>query len=108
METLQLPASVREILESTRGDDLEQKVFHLLLSDLERRLHFCSDRILEFEKKYGMSFTEFAEVWQRDGGFDKYSHEVERDYMEWESLDDEHQLLLLQLRNIKQEMKSRS
>ncbi len=31
----------------------------------------------------------------------KLAHEVERDYMEWESLVDEHEMLLLQLRKLK-------
>jgi hypothetical protein len=106
METFQLPASAKEILESTRGDTLEQKVFNLLVGDIERRLHLCSERVLEFEKKYGMSFGEFEQAWQAGEISDKHSHEVERDYMEWESLDDEHRLLLSQLRKIKEEIRN--
>ncbi len=105
MEALKFSDSVKELLELTQGVSLEDKVFNLVLSDIERRLSLCSERILEFEKKYGMSFNEFTEAWQRDEIFEKHSHEVESGYMEWESLDDEHRLLLSQLRKIKEELK---
>lgn len=105
METLKLPDSVKEILELAQGTSLEEKVSNLVFGDIERRLHLCSERIIEFEKKYGMNFREFEEAWQRDETQDKHSHEAERDYMEWESLDDEHRLLLSQIRKLKEELK---
>ncbi len=108
METLQLSASIKKILESAPGENLERKIFNLVLSDLERRLHLCAERILEFEKKYGMSFPDFEQAWRRGEIAEKHSHEVERDYMEWESLVDEHQVVLAQLRKIKEEMRTRS
>ena len=105
METLKLPASVKEILELARGASLEDKVSNLVLSDIEKRLGFCVERILDFEKKYGMNFKEFEEAWQRDEIPEKYSHEIEHDYMEWESLDDEHDLLLSQIKKIKEDLR---
>ncbi len=108
MEALKIPNSLKEVLELAQGVSFEDKVFNLVLSDIERRLRLCSERILEFEKKYGMKFKEFEEAWQRGEILEKYSHEVERDYMEWESLDDEHSLLLSQLRKLKEELKHKS
>lgn len=105
MEVLEISDSVKEILELAQGASLEEKVLNLVFSDIERRLSLCSDRVIELEKKYGMSFREFEETWQRDEIQDKYSHEVERDYMVWESLDDEHRLLLSKLRKLKEEIK---
>lgn len=105
METVKIPDLLKEVLELTQGVSLEDKVFNLVLSDIEGRLRLCLERILEFEKKYGMSFKEFEEAWQRDEILKKHSHEVERDYMEWESLDDEHSLLLSRLRKLKDELK---
>jgi len=55
---------------------------------------------MEFEAKYGIQFEEFAAKWNADKIPNRYSHEIERDYMEWESLVDEHKILLLQLRKL--------
>lgn len=38
-----------------------------------------------FEAKYGLTFADFAQAWQEGKIPDKYSHEVERDFMEWEA-----------------------
>lgn len=38
-----------------------------------------------FETKYGMPFAEFAVKWQADSIPQRRSHEIERDFMEWEA-----------------------
>jgi len=68
------------------------------MSDLENRLRSCTERLYEFEKKYRLAFKQFKEAWETDGSPEKYSYETEKDYMEWESLDDEHEFLLSQMR----------
>jgi hypothetical protein len=106
MGTLQISDSVKELLEYAEGDNLDEKLAKLVLSDLERRLRVCAERCYEFEKKYGLNFQGFKELWEADSasGTDKYSYDVERDYIEWESVDDEHRLLLTQLRAIKEKL----
>jgi len=101
MQTLKLSESLQEILEFVEGKNLDEKLIQLTRNDLKRRLHLCSERIMEFEAKYGMQFEEFATKWKADKIPNRYSHEIERDYMEWESLIDEHEMLLLQLRKLK-------
>jgi len=101
METLQIPNEVKEMLHYTEGKTLQEKLARLVVSDLENRLRSCAERLYEFEKKHGMGFDEFKKAWREDNVPEKYSYEVERDYMEWESLDDEHDLLLSQIREIK-------
>lgn len=104
METMmKVPDFLRDILGYTEGKDLNEKLVHLIANDLKRRIHLCSDRIVEFETKYGMSFAEFKAAWEAGKIPNRYSHEVERDYMEWESLDDEYELLLAHLRKLKEE-----
>lgn len=98
---LRLPDSVQEILELVEGKNLDEKLIQLIRNDLKRRLHLCSERIMEFEAKYGIQFEEFAGKWKADKIPNRYSHEIERDYIEWESLVDEHEILLLQLRKLK-------
>ena len=104
METVKVPDSFRDVLEYLEGDSLDKKLVHLITNELKRRLQACSHRIVDFEAKYGMGFEEFARAWQGGEIPNRHSHEVERDYMEWESLSDEHKLLLSQLKKLKREL----
>ena len=106
MKTLQISNLVKEMLQDVKGKSFEEKLTLLLVRDLENRLHSCTERLYEFEKKYGQVFQEFKEAWETDKVPERYAYEIERDYMEWESLDDEHDLLLSQMRKIKEESSS--
>lgn len=106
METLKVPDSFKDVLDYLEGDSLDEKLVHLITNELKRRLQACSQRIVDFEAKYGMGFEEFADAWQADEIPNRYSHEVERDYMEWESLSDEYKLLLSQLKRLKRGLPS--
>jgi len=104
VEINNIPKAVKSALEYIEGETIDDKLMHLVVSDLKQSLRACLDRIYSFESKYGMSFNEFKDAWESNLIPDKYSHPVERDYMEWESLDDEHTLILSQLRNIQEEI----
>lgn len=60
---------------------------------LTMQLGACEDEIARFETKYGEYFADFARAWERDEIPNGRSHEVERDYMEWEGLIVERQTL---------------
>jgi hypothetical protein len=104
MENIQIPNSMKEILQFAEGKTIQEKLARLLLSDLENRLRSCTDRLYEFEKKYSLAFKEFKEAWEKNKVPEKFSYEIERDYMEWESLEDEHDLLLSKLREMKERL----
>ena len=104
METLQIPNSVKELLLYTQGNSIQEKLSRLIMSDLENRLRVCTERLYEFEKRYGLSFKQFKDAWETDKILKKYSYETERDYMEWESLDDEHDFLLSKMRELKERL----
>ena len=95
---------MKEILQFAEGKTIQEKLARLLLSDLENRLRSCTERLYEFEKKYSLAFKQFKEAWEKDKVPEKFSYEIERDYMEWESLEDEHDLLLSKLREIKERL----
>ena len=61
----------------------------LVSADLARRLRECKREIGDFELKYRMTFAEFAEAWESNEIPNKWSHQVERDYMIWEGLEAE-------------------
>ena len=104
METLPIPNSLKEMLIYVEGKSIQEKFTRLLMSDLENRLRTCTERLYEFEKKYQLVFNQFKEAWETDGSPKKYSYEIEKDYMEWESLDDEHDFLLSQMRAAKKRL----
>ena len=108
METVEVPDSLKGIFEYLEGETADQKLVHLITNDLERRLQTCSQRIVKFEAKYGMRFEAFTQAWQAEEITNRYSHAVERDYMEWESLMDEYELLLSNLKKLKREVLSAS
>ncbi|MCF7876450.1 hypothetical protein K9M06_05285 [Candidatus Bipolaricaulota bacterium] len=100
MKTLDISESIAEAMEYIEGDSLESKLFQLLASDLKNRLQRCSERIVEYEAKYGYEFPEFKQAWE-DGKIDSPgSHEIESDFMEWESLVEERKFLLSQLKKM--------
>ncbi len=103
MQKIEITESTKYVLDFTEGTDIDEKLTNLVRGDLERRLRECSERVFGYEKKYGMSFEQFESAWNNNEILDKHSHEVERDYMEWESLEDEHSTLLSKLKNLKEQ-----
>jgi len=100
MKTLDISESMVEAMDYIEGDSLEGKISQLLINDLKNRLQRCSDRIVEFEAKYGYEFSEFKQAWQRKEINNRYSHEVESDFIEWESLVEERKYLLSKLKKL--------
>ena len=103
MQNIELPESAKYIFDFTEGADISEKLRNLVRGDLERRLKNCTERIFDYEKKHVMSFGEFEVAWKGDKVADRHSHGVESDYMEWESLEDEHRELLHKLKKMKEE-----
>jgi len=68
---------------------------------LAGRLRECKREIGDFELKYRMTFAEFAEAWESNGILNKWSHQVERDYMIWEGLEAEKRKWLSLLKRIR-------
>ena len=95
METLPISNSLKKMLIYVEGKSIQEKLTRLLMNDLGNRLHTCTERLYEFEKKYQLVFNQSKEAWETDASPKKYSYEIEKDYMEWESLDDERLALII-------------
>ncbi len=89
------------LVESFGEEALKDKIDDILLSALESRLEQYSREILKFEEKYGMSFKEFAEKWDKGEIKDKHSYEVESDFIDWEMLEMEKKDLISVLSRLK-------
>ncbi|MEW6405922.1 MAG: hypothetical protein AB1649_29390 [Chloroflexota bacterium] len=85
-DTVVLPKSVHNILSRLTGQSRSDIALSLAIKDLVRlRLSEAQSRIAEFEKKYGMTFSEFEEACENGKIQDPYSYEVEKDDWEWEA-----------------------
>jgi len=95
MSIVSLSDKLLRVLEDfAPGADLETKLENLTRESLEHQLRACNEALSHFEAKYGLTFTDFAQAWQEGKIPDKHSHEVERDFMEWEALSMEREELL--------------
>jgi hypothetical protein len=70
----------------TEVPDLEAALWKVLSEYIDLKLARIRQQIQEFESKWGMTFTEFAERCEA-GTLDEdpYSYDVESDYWEWEA-----------------------
>ena len=89
MVALALSPQIAEYLGHVKGQTSEDKVLALIEAYLSSQLKECEREIVEYEVKYRSTFAEFAEAWAKDAIPAKRSHDVERDYMEWEGLEAE-------------------
>ncbi len=89
------------LIESFGEDTLRDKIDGILLTAMENQLERYSREILNFEEKYGSSFEEFEEMWDKGRIKSKHSHEVEADFIDWEMLEMEKRELLSALSRLK-------
>jgi len=103
MTTVSLSEKLLRVLEDfAPGADLETKLENLTRENLEYQIRTCNEALSHFEAKYGQTFADFARLWQEDKVPDKHAHEVERDFMEWESRHLEKEDLLAAVREFTQ------
>jgi hypothetical protein len=98
--TLSLSPQIASSLQSVAGETADDKLLSLLETYLTARLHECEGEITQYEIKYRTTFEKFAGAWARGEVAHVHSHEVERDYMEWEGLIAEKERWLEQLREL--------
>jgi len=101
MSIIELPEDVLEILDIVQGRTYEEKIRILAVEKIQSNLEECNRGILKYESKYGMTFEEFRNLWDKSEIKNKYSIEVETDYIEWEALEMEKKHWLTLLRRLK-------
>ncbi len=101
MKTINLSEKIIEKLQIIEGEEIPEKISHLLEKNALLNLKECEERIFGFEAKYGMDFHEFKTAWEENSIQDKHSHQVERTFIEWEGFESERRKWLNTLRDIK-------
>jgi len=100
MKTVQLAEDLIAGFELVEGKNTDEKLAHLIRANILLRLKECEEALFRYEAKYGMEFDSFTKAWEQGEIEDKHSHQVERDYMEWEGFSLEKRKLFKALRNI--------
>jgi len=80
--------------------DLASSIEAVALDALRLRLHAVAGHLADFEARYGRTFEQFAADWNAGRQADRFSHRVERDFMEWEALTAERRDLLDLIREL--------
>jgi len=76
----------KALMDLTGEPRIELAIMDLLKDAIEHRIEKIEKEIKDYEKKYGMSFEEFKEKFDRGEISDSYSYDIEMDYLEWEGL----------------------
>jgi hypothetical protein len=80
--------------------DLGSSIEAVTLDAVRLRLHDVADQLTGFEARHGRTFDQFAADWDAGRQADRFSHRVERDFMEWEALTAERRELLELIREL--------
>jgi hypothetical protein len=101
MKTITIAEDFLEGLDFVQGKNTQEKIFHLIVNNVLLRLRECDESLFQFESRYGMDFESLARAWDEDEIPESHSHEVERDYMEWEGFHGERRKLLRTLKTMR-------
>jgi hypothetical protein len=100
MQTINVADTIIENMAYIPGSNLDEKLTNLMVSNFSLQLRECEEAIFRFEAKYGMGFAEFTNSFDT-GEVDRYAHEIERDFMEWEGFCDERGRMLASIREMR-------
>lgn len=101
MPTLNISEKLLNNLKKIEGKEIDEKILNLLRANVLMRLKECEERIFLFESKYGTDFEGFKKAWESGEMEGKHTHNVERDFIEWEGFEHERKKWLNTLREMK-------
>ena len=78
---------MKVLTDITGETNLGTAINSTLKDALEHRMSLVEKGMKNLGKKYGMNFSEFNKKWHEGKIKNKFSYNVEKDYIEWETLD---------------------
>lgn len=100
--TLEIDKDIYNALVESFGEDmLKDKIDDILLSAIESKVEQYSREILKFEEKYGKTFKDFEQMWDKGTIKNKHGYETESDFIDWEMLEMEKKDLISALSKLK-------
>jgi hypothetical protein len=100
MAMIELSTPLRDTLK--RLGELDVDALNIFIRGLKELLKECEEEILDFEIKYGVSFSKFREMSDKGDLGDPFSYPLEKDTMIWEDLMVEKELRLKAIRELEQ------
>ena len=100
MSIADVAPEMQVVLDRVDGETIDQKLVHLLTSELRRRLQECEGEILDLEIKHGSMYDEFQARLQAGELGDPFSYPLEQDAMRWDDLMAEKEHWLSQIRSL--------
>lgn len=86
-DTKQISKQTKKILTDITGElHLEAAISMTLKDAAKYRLNEINKRIKRFYEKYRADFSKFERLWKEGKIKNKFSYDVEKDYIEWDSL----------------------
>lgn len=86
MYTDMISKPMYQILSDLTQEPRLEVALPLAIKDWVRlKLKETNEQRRAFEQRYGMDFSAFKQAWLEGNIADKHSHQVERDYWEWEA-----------------------
>lgn len=99
---IELSPRVQPVLNSIAGETPNQKIAHLLLSEIRHHLEACERERLELEIKYGLEYADFGQKLQDGELGDEFGYALEMDALRWADLIAEKKHRLKQLGILKE------
>jgi len=83
----QIPKQTKKILTDITGDPRLEVAIKMTLKDAAKyRLNEINKSIKKFSGKYRIDFSNFEKSWKEGKIKDKFPYNIEKDYLEWDSL----------------------
>lgn len=79
--------SILKLLTDLTGEVIFERALNVTLKDtIEHRLEKIKKDLNTYQKKYGMKFDDFKNLWLKEKVKNQSSYEAEKDFLEWEGL----------------------
>lgn len=101
MNAIEIKSPLAEILKKV-GEIPEQEAISLIVRGVNDIIKECEQEILQYEIKYGISYSEFKEKIEKGELGDKFSYELEKDNMRWSDLISEKRFWLNIIKSLKE------
>lgn len=83
----QIPKQTRKILTDITGEPRLDVAVNITLKDATKyRLKEINKKMKKFTDKYKVDFRKFEKLWRAGKIKNKFAYNVEKDYLEWDSL----------------------
>lgn len=101
MSLIEIKPPLTEILKKV-GEKPEEEAASLIVRGVNDIIKECEQEILQYEIKYGISYSEFKEKIEKGEFGDEFSYKLEKDNIKWSDLISEKRFWLNIIKSLKE------